>query len=180
MAMAAAKSGLFQHSGTFASAAGRNIAEQRRFVRPTKAGYAGAVDQSVPRKFSAGSFAGFKFGVTRSRSNAQPAKTGVRSALMPWTWDQQRAVEEEPSYIVMWPTAFSEVISAVSALKQGTTVILNLNGVKGVDEQQRCVDFVAGGCHALDGHQEYLAECVFLFAPPEVKVAASMVRDSSA
>lgn len=28
-------------------------------------------------------------------------------------------------------------------------------------------------------HQEYLAECVFLFAPPEVKVAASSIRDAS-
>lgn len=33
---------------------------------------------------------------------------------------------------------------------------------------------------SVDRHQEYLAECVFLFAPPEVKVAANMVRDASA
>lgn len=75
MAMAAAKSGLLQYKGNFTSVAGRNGADQNRALRPIKAGYTGA-PESIPvnKSFSAGSFAGFKFGVSRSRSSAQPCK----------------------------------------------------------------------------------------------------------
>ena len=69
--------------------------------------------------------------------------------------------------------------SAISQLKEGSTVVINLSAIGSVDEQQRSIDFVAGGCYAMDGHQECLAEGVFLFAPSDMPVAtASSRRDA--
>jgi len=34
-----------------------------------------------------------------------------------------------------------------------------------LDDQQRAVDFLAGGCYALAGEQEMLADGIFVFTP---------------
>ena len=60
--------------------------------------------------------------------------------------------------------SFEEIPQVVSALKQRKTVILNLD-LMDADTAQRCVDFVAGGVFAIDGHQERVGETVFLFTP---------------
>eukprot|EP00793_Prasinoderma_coloniale_P004752 PRCOL_00000513-RA len=94
-------------------------------------------------------------------------------------WGRGEQTEAEHNYVVLWPTSFSECASAISQLKEGSTVVINLSAIGSVDEQQRSIDFVAGGCYAMDGHQECLAEGVFLFAPSDMPVAtASSRRDA--
>jgi len=73
-------------------------------------------------------------------------------------------------FVVLWPKNFSEIPKAIASLKEGNTVVLNLGKMANVEEQQRSVDFVAGGTHALNGYQECLGEGVFLFAPSDVSV----------
>eukprot|EP00850_Spirogloea_muscicola_P022173 SM000281S10741 [mRNA] locus=s281:74458:75386:+ [translate_table: standard] len=81
-----------------------------------------------------------------------------------------------------WPASFAcQTFSAISALRDGSNVVRNLSQLKSsLEEQQRCVDFVAGGCHALDGHQECLSEEVFLFAPAGVRIASAHSKDTFA
>eukprot|EP00850_Spirogloea_muscicola_P014819 SM000109S14133 [mRNA] locus=s109:51743:52723:- [translate_table: standard] len=79
------------------------------------------------------------------------------------------------------PGLACQTFSAISALRDGSNVVLNLSQLKSsLEEQQRCVDFVAGGCHALDGHQECLSEEVFLFAPAGVRIASAHSKDTFA
>eukprot|EP00232_Nephroselmis_pyriformis_P028205 CAMPEP_0182859414 /NCGR_PEP_ID=MMETSP0034_2-20130328/4282_1 /TAXON_ID=156128 /ORGANISM="Nephroselmis pyriformis, Strain CCMP717" /LENGTH=203 /DNA_ID=CAMNT_0024991015 /DNA_START=18 /DNA_END=629 /DNA_ORIENTATION=- len=93
-------------------------------------------------------------------------------------WDRPAPLRE-PSYVVMWPTGFTEVASAITALRDGRTVVINLASMpNNIDEQQRSVDFVAGGCHALGGRQERLSEGIFLFTPPDVIVATADATSS--
>ena len=56
-------------------------------------------------------------------------------------------------------------MGAVQSLHEGNTVIVNVQGMGSLDDQQRAVDFLAGGCYALAGEQEMLAEGIFVFTP---------------
>ncbi|MBD2090440.1 cell division protein SepF [Microcoleus sp. FACHB-1515] len=71
--------------------------------------------------------------------------------------------------IVVEPRSFEEIPPVVTALKERKSVILNLN-LMDADTAQRCVDFVAGGAYAIDGHQERIGETVFLFTPNFVQI----------
>jgi len=69
------------------------------------------------------------------------------------------------------PRSFEEMPQAVMALRERKSVILNL-GLMNADLAQRCVDFVAGGAFAIDGHQERLGEHIFLFTPSFVQISS--------
>lgn len=73
--------------------------------------------------------------------------------------------------IVMEPRSFEEIPHVVTALKQRKSVILNLS-LLDADAAQRCVDFVAGGAFAIDGHQERIGETIFLFTPGFVNISS--------
>jgi cell division inhibitor SepF len=72
--------------------------------------------------------------------------------------------------VVMEPHKFDEMPQVIRILRERKSVILNLN-VMDPDEAQRSLDFVAGGTHAIDGHQERVGERIFLFTPNCVKVS---------
>lgn len=71
--------------------------------------------------------------------------------------------------LLVEPRSFEEIPPVVTALKERKSVILNLSLVD-ADTAQRCVDFVAGGAYAIDGHQERIGETVFLFTPSFVQI----------
>ena len=71
--------------------------------------------------------------------------------------------------VEMEPRTFEEMPTAIRALKERKSVVLNLT-LMDPDQAQRAVDFVAGGTFALDGHQERIGESIFLFTPSCVQV----------
>lgn len=71
--------------------------------------------------------------------------------------------------IVVAPQHFEEAFEAVRAVREQRTVLLNLTRMP-PDLAQRTADFVCGGVHALDGHQERVGENVLLFAPSSVRI----------
>ena len=73
--------------------------------------------------------------------------------------------------LLVEPQSFEEIPPVVTALKERKSVILNLSLVD-ADTAQRCVDFVAGGAYAIDGHQERIGETVFLFTPSFVQISS--------
>jgi len=79
---------------------------------------------------------------------------------------------------LMEPRSFDEMPSAIQALRDRKTIILNLTMME-PDQAQRAVDFVAGGTFAIDGHQERVGESIFLFAPSCVTVSTSGGEDTS-
>ena len=72
--------------------------------------------------------------------------------------------------LVIEPRSFEEIPPVVTALKQRRAVILNLS-LMDADTAQRCVDFVAGGAFAVDGHQQRIGETIFLFTPSSVQIS---------
>lgn len=71
--------------------------------------------------------------------------------------------------LVLTPVQFEEALEAVMAVREQHTVVLNLSRMP-PDLAQRAADFVCGGVHALDGHQQRIGENVLLFAPTSVKL----------
>lgn len=139
-------------------------------------------------------------GSRRTRARTGRRAAGAAPAALPWSAlgaGRHRAGQDgEPVFVVVAPRAFDETPQAVRALQEGANVVLNLanlptcvrsrraigratlprsllthtNTNTRLDEQQRAVDFVAGACHALWGHQETLSDTMFLFTPAETRV----------
>ena len=82
------------------------------------------------------------------------------------------ATDQQPFIYVAEPREFDELPICIRAMKQGNVINLNLTMME-PPLAQRSVDFVAGGCYALEGHQERLGESVFLFAPKNYKVVSA-------
>ena len=68
--------------------------------------------------------------------------------------------------LVMRPRSIEEANRCIVEVREGNTVVLSL-GEGGVspEEDQRIIDFVSGGVHALDGKRARAGEDVFIFAP---------------
>lgn len=76
---------------------------------------------------------------------------------------------EPAEMLVVQPKSFEEIPQVVVALKQRKSIILNLSSLD-AETAQRCVDFVAGGVFAIDGHQHRVGESVFLFTPGCIQI----------
>lgn len=71
---------------------------------------------------------------------------------------------------IFTPRAFNDIPIAIDMLRNGHCVVINLTMMTPT-EAQRSVDFMAGGAFFGAGHQERIAESVFLFASKEFDVS---------
>ena len=71
---------------------------------------------------------------------------------------------------IFTPRAFGDIPIAIDMLRNGHCVVINLTMMTPT-EAQRSVDFMAGGAFFGAGHQERIAESVFLFASKEFDVS---------
>lgn len=76
--------------------------------------------------------------------------------------------------VVMYPTSFSETLTAVHYLKERHTVIVNVTGMEEA-ESQRFVDFISGSAYALDGGQERVGEGIFVLTPSHINIRSKQV-----
>ena len=65
----------------------------------------------------------------------------------------------------------------MNSLLEGHTIVVNVNGLSSLEDQQRAVDFLAGGCFALGGDQAMLSDGIFAFTP-DGAVVRENVMDS--
>ncbi|MBI6546955.1 MAG: cell division protein SepF [Cyanobacteria bacterium NC_groundwater_1444_Ag_S-0.65um_54_12] len=73
--------------------------------------------------------------------------------------------------LVLEPRSFDDALAIITHLRERRAVIVNLHAVPS-DQEQRLVDFVSGATHAIDGNQERVADHIFAFSPPNVKINA--------
>ncbi len=71
--------------------------------------------------------------------------------------------------VVMTPQRFEDGLDALLAVRDQRTVLLNLSRMD-PEQAQRTADFVSGGVHALDGHQQRVGDSVLLFAPASIRL----------
>ncbi|MEP6910293.1 MAG: cell division protein SepF [Actinomycetota bacterium] len=101
---------------------------------------------------------------------------GARTAVLRPT--RPRAVESEPasghasvSVHLVVPRSFNDAQQIADKFKEGTPVILNLQGSDS-DLSKRLIDFGSGLTYALGGGMQRVADKVFLLTPRNVEVSA--------
>ncbi len=72
-------------------------------------------------------------------------------------------------FVVMEPRELKEMPTAIQALCDRKSVVLNLTMME-PHQAQRAVDFLTGGTYSILGHQQRIGERIFLFTPSCVQV----------
>ena len=75
--------------------------------------------------------------------------------------------------VVIEPKSFDECPKLVDNLKAKKPVIINLEKVE-TDTARKIFDFLSGATYALNGNVQKVANNIFIFAPENVDVAASV------
>jgi cell division inhibitor SepF len=70
---------------------------------------------------------------------------------------------------VIKPQDFSESKVAADLLREGRTVVINMEGVVN-PEAQRTIDFIGGACYAVDGTLQAISKNIFIAAPDNIEV----------
>ena len=83
---------------------------------------------------------------------------------------KSQAANGSHAFILICPHSMDEGMSAVLAVRDQQSVVLNLSNMDSITAQ-RTADFVSGGVRALDGQEHRLGELVFLFTPATVQVS---------
>jgi cell division inhibitor SepF len=98
---------------------------------------------------------------------------GARTAVLRPRPRPVEAAPQQPSVRVhlVVPRSFNDAQQIADKFKEGTPVILNLQG-SDPDLSKRLIDFTSGLSYALDGGMQRVADKVFLLTPRNVEVSA--------
>lgn len=75
--------------------------------------------------------------------------------------------------VFFYPKSYGEVKQLIDYLKQGESVMLNLDGVND-DEAQRMLDFSSGAVYAVNGSIKRVAGNIFLLTPEGLGIISNM------
>lgn len=77
--------------------------------------------------------------------------------------------------VFFYPKSYGEVKQLIDYLKQGESVMLNLDGI-GDDEAQRMLDFSSGAVYALNGSIKRVSGNIFLLTPEGLGIISNQTR----
>ncbi len=75
--------------------------------------------------------------------------------------------------VIIEPSGFEECAKLVDNLRAKKPVIINLNKVEG-DTARKIFDFLSGATYALNGNVQKIENNIFVFAPENVGISASV------
>lgn len=87
--------------------------------------------------------------------------------------DMQNRTGNPFKMVVTDPDGFDECPKLVDSLKQKKPVILNLEKIDS-ETARKIFDFLSGATYALDGNVQKVADNIFVFAPENVDISASV------
>ena len=103
---------------------------------------------------------------------SQPIKKSSKSVENVTSFPGSRGTE----LMVIEPRSFSEdSVQLIKYLQEGRTIVLNFH-LLDKEQAQRLVDFISGATQALSGHQQRIADSVFIFAPTNISISADSLR----
>lgn len=74
---------------------------------------------------------------------------------------------------VIRPQEISEAQTVADCLKQGKTIVVNMEGVE-LAPAQRIIDFIGGACYAIDGTLQAISANIFIAAPNSIEVSGDL------
>ncbi|MDD6327513.1 MAG: cell division protein SepF [Eubacteriales bacterium] len=74
---------------------------------------------------------------------------------------------------VIKPQEISESQTVTDFLKNGKTIVINMEGVE-LAPAQRIIDFIGGACYALNGSLQAISANIFIAAPDSIEVSGDL------
>ena len=78
--------------------------------------------------------------------------------------------EEGESVKVIRPQTFNEAQIVADFLKEGKTIVVNLEGIE-IGQAQRIIDFTSGSCYAIGGNLQKVSNYIFIVTPKSVDIS---------
>ena len=84
------------------------------------------------------------------------------------------AKKEEGEIVkVIKPQEFNEAQIVADFLKEGKTIVVNLEGIE-ISQAQRIIDFIGGASFAVDGSLKAISNNIFIVAPGHIEVSGDL------
>ncbi len=83
------------------------------------------------------------------------------------------SVEEGEVVKVIRPQTFNEAQLVADFLKEGKTIVVNLEGIE-ISQAQRIIDFIGGASFAVDGTLRAISNNIFIVAPGNIEVSGDL------
>lgn len=74
---------------------------------------------------------------------------------------------------VIKPQEFNEAQTIVDYLKEGKTIVVNLEGIE-ISQAQRIIDFIGGASFIIDGSLKAISNNIFIVAPGNIEVSGDL------
>jgi cell division inhibitor SepF len=84
--------------------------------------------------------------------------------------------QHETQVVLATPKKVADVASLCDGIREGKTVIVNLEGVE-KPEAQRIADFLSGAAYSLQGDIQRISKAIFIVAPSGVKVSGEHLKE---
>ena len=81
--------------------------------------------------------------------------------------------EEGESVKVIRPQTFNEAQIVADFLKEGKTIVVNLEGIE-IGQAQRIIDFISGAAFAISGNLQKISSYIFLVTPTNVDISGDL------
>ena len=81
--------------------------------------------------------------------------------------------EEGETVRVIKPQEFNEAQIVADFLKEGKTIVVNLEGIE-ISQAQRIIDFIGGASFAVDGSLKAISNNIFIVAPGNIEVSGDL------
>lgn len=81
--------------------------------------------------------------------------------------------EEGESVKVIRAQTFNEAQIVAEFLKEGKTIVVNLEGIE-ISKAQRIIDFIGGASFAVDGSLKAISNNIFIVAPGNIEVTGDL------
>ncbi|MBR0382274.1 MAG: cell division protein SepF [Eubacterium sp.] len=83
-------------------------------------------------------------------------------------------IKEEGDIVkVIRPQTFNEAQLVADYLKDGKTIVVNLEGIE-IGQAQRIIDFIGGASFAVDGSLKAISNNIFIVAPGNIEVSGDL------
>ena len=105
----------------------------------------------------------------KKEKEEEPDPEDSESRVIPFHGRQ----EEGESVKVIKPQEFNEAQIVADFLKEGKTIVVNLEGIE-ISQAQRIIDFIVGASFAVDGSLKAISNNIFIVAPGNIEVSGDL------
>lgn len=144
------------------------------YQRPTS--YSSSPVQSQTTSYRASTGQTTSYQTTRTQSRTVSNMSNNNNKLVEFNNNKQQRTESyrgKSEVYVIKPQEISESQTVTDFLKDGKTIVINMEGLE-LAPAQRIIDFIGGACYALNGSLQAISANIFIAAPSTIEVSGDL------